>query len=1287
MSENKLLSEADHTSENNVKETDSAQESGSAIITIVRDADGIPPNISLNCHDITNRAEIYATALIGIIIQFGVVVFSGFITYYPPIKNHFKKNSKAEDNYAFPCTAIGTVALVVGMFLCAFVIEQSTTETYYKASGENRIFVVWLQKDHVLSDQTFQPYAVYPMRDRKYITISRRRSTPGKKRIGPNRRGVSLKKDTTNNHGEQDQSEKNETKVNGINQAGDDKMYQQPDKNDGTYMPLETATVVGTAVSLVGFFLQFIGLRGMNWTASVAQLGAMILMTALRVWVQRGLAQPPASSHLTSDFELDWFAINLGNLSGVPWITNTNIKGPDESGKDQNGPKEEMLWIIRTGGIDEHQPLENVNDDKPKAESAAQQVMDMRKQLGSLVRWRGPASTEAVCLSQAIEIIADTFLPLPKDGMKSYAWKLPVEHNISNTTDEHIHEHISIELSPTSNGWKVSIGEIEAILSLWMYSIRNREKKDAHDGLQVSKDEVRLKERAESGLRLVGSSRSKKQLLRDLQWWMPGVVPKVSEIEFPTVEATEDERRCMRSIQRQRVVGSGIEKPAGIASFGKTLHFSSRLAKGSSDSDDDSDSGNNIDLEDQVSFNGTAQIENVAPDFENGILAIQCFDTLERLLSRDLLVSFVRTITKLPQFDKIAVSHLPPISYNEIKVNQDTFKLKNDKLSAIAEKMANSGFGTMSEVYFDLIVPLSMEQQLSDAEDIIPAAQEQAQKYEMSGEWGRLEEVCLWLFDLARKFEPIQEFSYSWAMAVCLEFLYRMHREERLQIAEGREEQDITWRTEKLRIKMRGEFAISQLLMLINAQGEDEKYNVLSELLGASHKERETTFPESFRLTQAHLWAMRRGAKGTWKQTEPDFGKQDAFGWTPLHYGANTTSDLGLDLELFQYMHNVDTLSSWGRTPLFYACLRGHTQLVDYLLEKGASVDIAGSDGVTPMHCAAKKGNEYMVWRLLVNDKKGKGSSARDCNERAPIHWAAVGGHTAVVKLLRDDIGLKDRFGWTCLHIAAVYGHTDLLTYLLGAGADKDQADNLSYTPLRLAVTRERKKAADILLTVGAKTDTLKLGKILLQAAAESDRADVIRVLIEKGANKDWQDRWDETPLGVATYNGNNEAACALIEAGADVNNRSLEMAIRNCSLTVVQLLLAKGAKEDTDNFSLLQSAIRSGNVDKLKFIIEKRKEESLGEIARREIQEETILHSVCKYVSRFHGKSTEALHALLEIGAQMNINAKNWEDKTPLDIATGGKAEEEFIKALKELGAKRSSELPQEESSGSDEE
>jgi hypothetical protein len=168
---------------------------------------------------------------------------------------------------------------MVGMFLCSWVVESSTTEKRYGASNGWKIRIVWLQQTKTVSDQVFESCMVYAKDDRQTITTSRR--------IQKNNKTGSKATDSSARLGD----------------------------NDDSSAALQLKTMFGAIVALGGFVLQFVGLRGMNWSASVAQLGAVIVMVGVKAWVRRGLSRSPAYEPLTSGFELDSFAKTLTSFT------------------------------------------------------------------------------------------------------------------------------------------------------------------------------------------------------------------------------------------------------------------------------------------------------------------------------------------------------------------------------------------------------------------------------------------------------------------------------------------------------------------------------------------------------------------------------------------------------------------------------------------------------------------------------------------------------------------------------------------------------------------------------------------------------------------------------------------------------------------------------------------------------------------------------------------------------------------------------------------------------------
>ncbi len=53
-----------------------------------------------------------------------------------------------------------------------------------------------------------------------------------------------------------------------------------------------------------------------------------------------------------------------------------------------------------------------------------------------------------------------------------------------------------------------------------------------------------------------------------------------------------------------------------------------------------------------------------------------------------------------------------------------------------------------------------------------------------------------------------------------------------------------------------------------------------------------------------------------------------------------------------------------GYTPLFWACIRGHVEIVKYLVDKGANTKIKDASGKTPLD-RARKGNCKEIIAIL----------------------------------------------------------------------------------------------------------------------------------------------------------------------------------------------------------------------------------------------------------------------------------------------------------------------------------
>lgn len=110
-------------------------------------------------------------------------------------------------------------------------------------------------------------------------------------------------------------------------------------------------------------------------------------------------------------------------------------------------------------------------------------------------------------------------------------------------------------------------------------------------------------------------------------------------------------------------------------------------------------------------------------------------------------------------------------------------------------------------------------------------------------------------------------------------------------------------------------------------------------------------------------------------------------------------------------------------------------------------------DGHTLAHWAALNGHVVVMEYLLANRSPENEHSDNSYGPK-PIHWACVRGHITIINLLLEhDVSVEecDHNGCTPLIVAAQYGQSLVLSFLLQKGADKFHMDINKDTALHWA--------------------------------------------------------------------------------------------------------------------------------------------------------------------------------------------------------------------------------------------
>jgi ankyrin repeat protein len=193
-----------------------------------------------------------------------------------------------------------------------------------------------------------------------------------------------------------------------------------------------------------------------------------------------------------------------------------------------------------------------------------------------------------------------------------------------------------------------------------------------------------------------------------------------------------------------------------------------------------------------------------------------------------------------------------------------------------------------------------------------------------------------------------------------------------------------------------------------------------------------------------------------------NLGARPAF-WGEIHDAAKN-GDLAKVVAMLQADPSlVSKTDSYGATPLHWAAMNGHKEIVQLLLSNKAEVNLKVSDGTTPLITAAIFGHREVVDLLLAN---GANVKARNSDGMTALHAAADKGYKEIADSLlanKADVNDRDSIGLTPLHYAAGYGHKDVVELLLARGASINAKDNQGATPLRLADFKGQKAVAEFL--------------------------------------------------------------------------------------------------------------------------------------------------------------------------------------------------------------------------------
>ncbi|UCE40399.1 MAG: ankyrin repeat domain-containing protein [Candidatus Aminicenantes bacterium] len=224
------------------------------------------------------------------------------------------------------------------------------------------------------------------------------------------------------------------------------------------------------------------------------------------------------------------------------------------------------------------------------------------------------------------------------------------------------------------------------------------------------------------------------------------------------------------------------------------------------------------------------------------------------------------------------------------------------------------------------------------------------------------------------------------------------------------------------------------------------------------------------------------------------------------------------DIYIASYRGDLETVKRWieenpelvnsrnsnGRFPLEMAAQTGQIEIVKYLLEKGADVNL-NRGGATALHMAALYGGKTELITLLL--EAGADINAKTGDGVTPLNLAVIGKQKDIAELLLDkggEMNLENQNFTQLLYISASCGIKRIADIAL-------------------------KKEVDFLFRTGN-------GDTMLHAASEGGMSELARLLLSKGVNMEAANIYGQTPLHIAARGGYKNIVELFLKNNADIN-------------------------------------------------------------------------------------------------------------------------------------------------------
>ncbi|XP_067652901.1 ankyrin repeat domain-containing protein 50-like [Haliotis asinina] len=326
---------------------------------------------------------------------------------------------------------------------------------------------------------------------------------------------------------------------------------------------------------------------------------------------------------------------------------------------------------------------------------------------------------------------------------------------------------------------------------------------------------------------------------------------------------------------------------------------------------------------------------------------------------------------------------------------------------------------------------------------------------------------------------------------------------------------------------------------------------------------------------------------------------------------------------------DINSRGDLSKTPVMVAAHGGHSDVVEFLVDRGANVSLVDSDGDNVLHLACYSGDLETVEHILSLNKVD--INATNINGQTAIKIAKDWQYEQVVDLLESwvtpshtdrniysaikdgdlerlnrilaaghvDINMRTgRLNWTLVMVAALQGQSDVVKFLMDRGANVSLVDKYGNNALHWACSSGDLDTVKLILSENMKIiNSRGYGSTTpVMLAAVKGQSDVMKLLLDRGANVSLVDVIGYNVLHFACIGGNLETVKLILSQDViDINSRGngsrtpvMDAAWKG-DRNMVKLLLDRGANVslvDETGDNVLHFACIGGNLETVKLIL-----------------------------------------------------------------------------------------------------